>query len=52
MLKCALMDLGLNCRGTLEESAQRLFSTKGEAVLDPNLLAKKNQRKVEAGVRM
>lgn len=44
-LKSALMALGLKCGGTLEERAQRLFSTKGEASLDPNLLAKKKQRK-------
>ena len=49
MLKCALMDTGLNFRGTLEESAQTLFSTKVEAALDPNLLAKKNQRKAGRG---
>ncbi|XP_058806048.1 splicing factor 3A subunit 3 [Phymastichus coffea] len=47
-LKSALMALGLKCGGTLEERAQRLFSTKGESSLDPNLLAKK-QRKLGKG---
>lgn len=48
-LKSALMALGLKCGGTLEERAQRLFSTKGEASLDPALLAKKKQRKPGKG---
>lgn len=48
-LKSALMALGLKCGGTLEERAQRLFSTKGEASLNPNLLAKKKQRKSNKG---
>lgn len=39
-LKSALMALGLKCGGTLEERAQRLFSTKGLTSLDPSLLAK------------
>ncbi|BET01260.1 unnamed protein product [Nesidiocoris tenuis] len=39
-LKSALMALSLKCGGTLEERAQRLFSTKGKKSLDPNLLAK------------
>ncbi|KAL1460214.1 hypothetical protein WDU94_012147, partial [Cyamophila willieti] len=39
-LKSALMALGLKCGGTLEERAQRLFSTKGKSSLDPTLLAK------------
>lgn len=39
-LKSALMALGLKCGGTLEERAQRLFSTKGKTSLDPSLLAK------------
>lgn len=39
-LKSALMALGLKCGGTLEERAQRLFSTKGKTLLDPSLLAK------------
>ena len=43
------MALGLKCGGTLEERAQRLFSTKGEASLDPTLLAKKKQRKPGKG---
>lgn len=34
------MALGLKCGGTLEERAQRLFSTKGLKSLDPSLLAK------------
>lgn len=48
-LKSALMALGLKCGGTLEERAQRLFSTKGEVSLDPNLLAKKKERKSGKG---
>ncbi|CAD6991069.1 splicing factor 3A subunit 3 [Ceratitis capitata] len=40
-LKSALMALGLKCGGTLEERAQRLFSTKGKKTLDPSLIAKK-----------
>ncbi|XP_078001473.1 splicing factor 3A subunit 3-like [Glandiceps talaboti] len=41
-LKSALMALGLKCGGTLEERAQRLFSTKGKSLdeLDPNMFAK------------
>ncbi|GIZ03657.1 splicing factor 3A subunit 3 [Caerostris extrusa] len=41
-LKSALMALGLKCGGTLEERAQRLFSTKGKKLseLDPNVFAK------------
>ncbi|XP_044742309.1 splicing factor 3A subunit 3 [Chrysoperla carnea] len=39
-LKSALMALGLKCGGTLEERAQRLFSTKGLKTLDPSLMAK------------
>uniref|UniRef100_A0AAR2L291 Matrin-type domain-containing protein n=1 Tax=Pygocentrus nattereri TaxID=42514 RepID=A0AAR2L291_PYGNA len=41
-LKSALMALGLKCGGTLEERAQRLFSTKGKSLesLDPSLFAK------------
>lgn len=41
-LKSALMALGLKCGGTLEERAQRLFSTKGKLIseLDPSLFAK------------
>ncbi|XP_034253187.1 splicing factor 3A subunit 3 [Thrips palmi] len=39
-LKSALLALGLKCGGTLEERAQRLFSTKGKAEIDPALLAK------------
>ncbi|KAG9331298.1 hypothetical protein JZ751_019530 [Albula glossodonta] len=38
-LKSALMALGLKCGGTLEERAQRLFSTKGKSLesLEPSL---------------
>uniref|UniRef100_A0A6M2DNM5 Putative splicing factor 3a subunit 3 n=1 Tax=Xenopsylla cheopis TaxID=163159 RepID=A0A6M2DNM5_XENCH len=39
-LKSALLALGLKCGGTLEERAQRLFSTKGKKSFDPNLLSK------------
>merc|ERR1712051_857503 len=41
-LKSALMALGLKCGGTLEERANRLFSTKGKSLndLDPALFAK------------
>ncbi|XP_052807476.1 splicing factor 3A subunit 3-like [Mya arenaria] len=41
-LKSALMALGLKCGGTLEERAQRLFSTKGKRLedLDPAMFAK------------
>ncbi|CAI9729227.1 splicing factor 3A subunit 3-like [Octopus vulgaris] len=41
-LKSALMALGLKCGGTLEQRAQRLFSTKGLQLedLDPSLFAK------------
>lgn len=42
-LKSALMALGIRCGGTLEERADRLFSTKGMAELDPALLVKKSQ---------
>lgn len=41
-LKSALMALGIKCGGTLEERAQRLFSTKGQQNIDPSLMAKKN----------
>lgn len=40
-LKSALQALGLKCGGTLEERAQRLFSTKGMKNLDPSLMVKK-----------
>lgn len=39
-LKSALMAIGLKCGGTLEERAQRLFSTKGVKQIDQSLLAK------------
>lgn len=41
-LKSALMALGIKCGGTLEERAQRLFSTKGKRTIDPTLMAKKD----------
>ncbi|XP_057655224.1 splicing factor 3A subunit 3 [Diorhabda carinulata] len=44
-LKSALMALGLKCGGTLEERAQRLFSTKGKGSLDPSLMTKSNKGK-------
>uniref|UniRef100_A0A674D882 Splicing factor 3a, subunit 3 n=1 Tax=Salmo trutta TaxID=8032 RepID=A0A674D882_SALTR len=46
-LKSALMALGLKCGGTLEERAQRLFSTKGKSLesLDPSLFAKNPKSK-------
>nr|XP_023020903.1 splicing factor 3A subunit 3 [Leptinotarsa decemlineata] len=44
-LKSALMALGLKCGGTLEERAQRLFSTKGKGSLDPSLMTKTNKGK-------
>ncbi|GAB0088798.1 Splicing factor 3A subunit 3 [Sergentomyia squamirostris] len=44
-LKSALMALGLKCGGTLEERAQRLFSTKGKQNFDPTMLAKKGRSK-------
>lgn len=40
-LKSALMALGIKCGGTLEERAQRLFSTKGKQDIDPALMTKK-----------
>lgn len=40
-LKSALMALGLKCGGTLEERAQRLFSTKGMKQIDQSLMANK-----------
>jgi len=42
-LKSALMALGLKCGGTLEERAQRLFSTKGKANIDPALMVRSKQ---------
>ncbi|CAG9772370.1 unnamed protein product [Ceutorhynchus assimilis] len=44
-LKSALMALGLKCGGTLEERAQRLFSTKGQSSLDPALMTKTTKGK-------
>lgn len=39
-LKSALMALGVKCGGTLEERAQRLFSTKGMQRIEPQLVAR------------
>lgn len=49
VLKSALMSLGLKCGGTLQQRAERLFSTKGISLqqLDPSLLAKPSQKKQE-----
>lgn len=47
-LKSALMALELKCGGTLEERAQRLFSTKGKAEVDPALMAKKGRNSQKA----
>lgn len=46
-LKEHLKTLGLKCGGTLQERAQRLFSTKGKALedLDPSLFAKPSKGK-------
>ncbi|KAK7601177.1 hypothetical protein V9T40_008618 [Parthenolecanium corni] len=46
-LKSALLALGLKCGGTLEERAERLFSTKGKSDLDPNLMSKPNSGKLK-----
>ncbi|XP_003742884.1 splicing factor 3A subunit 3 [Galendromus occidentalis] len=45
-LKSALVALGLKCGGTLEERAQRLFTTKGKSMeeIDPALQAKKKTK--------
>ncbi|CAG7832209.1 unnamed protein product [Allacma fusca] len=50
-LKSALIALGLKCGGTLEDRAQRLFSTKGKALdeLDPSLFAKSKPGKSGGG---
>lgn len=40
-LKSALMAMGLKCGGTLEERAQRLFSTKDKKQIDQSLFVKK-----------
>ncbi|XP_075145167.1 splicing factor 3A subunit 3 [Haematobia irritans] len=50
-LKSALMALGLKCGGTLEERAQRLFSTKGKKTLDPSLMAKKPSKSTSVQTR-
>ncbi|GBP94298.1 Splicing factor 3A subunit 3 [Eumeta japonica] len=50
-LKSALMALGLKCGGTLEERAQRLFSTKGQTALDKSLVAKKGATKAKASTQ-
>jgi len=46
-LKSALMALGVKCGGTLEQRAQRLFSTKGKSLedLDTTLFAKSKPAK-------
>uniref|UniRef100_A0A6B2EFZ3 Putative splicing factor 3a subunit 3 n=1 Tax=Phlebotomus kandelakii TaxID=1109342 RepID=A0A6B2EFZ3_9DIPT len=49
-LKSALMALGLKCGGTLEERAQRLFSTKGKQNFEPTMLAKKARTKQTSSV--
>ncbi|XP_053207953.1 splicing factor 3A subunit 3-like [Panonychus citri] len=53
-LKTALMALNLKCGGTLEERANRLWSTKGKTMdeLDPNLFAKGKPGKVRKNVEM
>ncbi|CAG0882097.1 unnamed protein product [Cyprideis torosa] len=50
-LKSALISLGLKCGGTLEERAQRLFSTKGKELseLDPSLFAKPKKAETKGG---
>jgi len=50
-LKSALMALGLKCGGTLEERAQRLFSTKGKTTIDPSLKAKSKPGQQGADVK-
>uniref|UniRef100_A0A8C3FJB7 Splicing factor 3A subunit 3 n=1 Tax=Chrysemys picta bellii TaxID=8478 RepID=A0A8C3FJB7_CHRPI len=52
-LKSALLALGLKCGGTLEERAQRLFSTKGKSLeaLDSSLFAKNPKTKGSNRVR-
>ena len=49
VLKSALIALGLKCGGTLQQRAERLFSTKGvpHDKLDPSLLAKPSAKKAE-----
>lgn len=47
-LKSALVALGIKCGGTLEERAQRLFSTKGQRTIDASLLAKRDVNKIAA----
>lgn len=50
-LKSALMALGLKCGGTLEERAQRLFSTKGKELsqLDQGLFAPAKKKEGRGG---
>uniref|UniRef100_UPI00358EDC32 splicing factor 3A subunit 3 n=1 Tax=Myxine glutinosa TaxID=7769 RepID=UPI00358EDC32 len=52
-LKSALMALGLKCGGTLEERAQRLFSTKGKSLdlLDPSLFTKSKAKSSKGSSR-
>lgn len=47
-LKSALIALGIKCGGTLEERAQRLFSTKGKAQIEASLVAKRDVTKAAA----
>ncbi|CAB3377359.1 Hypothetical predicted protein [Cloeon dipterum] len=51
-LKSALMALNLKCGGTLEERAQRLFSTKGKKDLDPSLMAKTKKGNKAANAKL
>jgi len=46
-LKAALQALGLKCGGTLQQRAQRLFSTKGKTIgeLHPSLFAKASKQR-------
>jgi len=52
-LKSALIASGLKCGGTLEERAQRLFSTKGKSLdeIDPALFAKSKPGKTGSEVK-
>lgn len=53
-LKSALIALGLKCGGSLEERAQRLWSTKGKDInsLDASLFAKTKDEKGKDGSKM
>lgn len=51
-LKSALMALGMKCGGTLEERAQRLFSSKDMQEIDESLLVKnKSSKNVSTAVK-